>query len=487
MEMISPEITLRDLLAWEPRLDVAVPREPVVDAPDPLDREVDWVLTARASPPMLPMLRGGELVILTRRMVQETGIPFVRLVHELMLQPIAGIITEAPVPDMATTPFAILTLSQIGPETESDLNRLLTARNRDLMQTTSDVERMIADAVQRHARPGELINGLAERLGVPLSVVGDDGAVLFATGAGATNIPVEQRRAPVWQSAPLKADQTLWLGPIPDDRRALTRLVRERIRVGLQRLLDRDASAAPHGTARSAALHALLIPVPGTQRTALVDLAFQAGISPGRTLHVALASPQVPETMARRALSPLGELQEAGIIDGAMAMIAISAPSSRAFTPVAGELTGWIAVSAPVASARDLPDATRQARYVAGLMEQGLIAPGVTMFRDDARLGTYRLLYEHWGSPGLERFRETFLGSLIEADRHGTLLETLRIFLEEGGSLRPTAERLGIHRNTLTYRIRQLRSIVDVDLNDPMARLGLQMALLAERLPQAPG
>lgn len=486
MEMISPEITLRDLLAWEPRLEIAAPREPVVDAPDPLDREVDWVLTARASSPMLPMLRGGELVILTRRLVHETGIPFLRLIHELMLQPIAGIITEAPVPEMATTPFAILTLSRIGPETESDLNRLLNARNRDLMQATSDVERLIADAAQRHARPGELIHGLAERLQVPLSVVGDDGAVLFATGAGATNIPVEQRVAPVWQAAALKADQTLWLGPIADDRRALMRLTRERIRGGLQRLLDRDASAAPHGTARSAALNALLVPAPGTQRAALVDLAFQAGISPGRTMHVAMASPQVPEAVARRTLAPLGEVQEAGSVDGALAMIVSSAPASRPGPGAPGDLPGWIAVSGPVVSARDLPDATRQARYLARLVEGGLIAPGLVRFGDDARLGTYRLMYELWGSPTLEQFREAVLGPLREADRHGTLRETLRIFLEEGGSLRPTAERLGIHRNTLTYRVRQVRAIVDADLDDPMARLSLQMALLAERLPEAP-
>lgn len=486
MEMISPEITLRDLLAWEPRLEIAAPREPLAGGPDPLDREVDWVLTARASSPMLPMLRGGELIILPQRLAHETGIPFIRLVHELMLQPIAGIITDAPVPGMTSAPFAIMTLSRIGPETESDLNRLLTARNRDLLQATSDVDRLIADAAQRHARPGQLIHDLANRLRTPLSIVDEDGAVLFATGSGAANIPVERRTAPGWRSTPLKDDQTLWIGPIPDGQRALLRMTHARIQAGLQQLLDRDASAAPHGTARSAALNALLLPEPGTQRATLVDLAFHAGISPGRAMHVALADHATPDTLMRHALAPYGDILDAGAIDGHRATITISSPLRRHSVPSSIEGAGWVVVSAPVASARDLPDAARQARYLAGLLTSDLLEGDVVCFEDDARLGVYRLLYEHWGSTTLEHFRMTLLESLHETDRHGTLRETLRIFLEEGGSLRPTAERLGVHRNTLTYRIRQLRSIVDADLDDPQVRLSLHLALIAERLPPAP-
>jgi DNA-binding PucR family transcriptional regulator len=101
-------------------------------------------------------------------------------------------------------------------------------------------------------------------------------------------------------------------------------------------------------------------------------------------------------------------------------------------------------------------------------------------------LGAFRLLYDRWGTPELQRYVESLVGELLREDRRGLLRETLRTYLEYGGAQRPTSERLGIHRNTLTYRMRQIRTVLDIDPDDPRGRLGLHMALLASELPPAP-
>lgn len=57
---------------------------------------------------------------------------------------------------------------------------------------------------------------------------------------------------------------------------------------------------------------------------------------------------------------------------------------------------------------------------------------------------------------------------LREAEQAGTgqLLETLQVFLENERSQVKTAQALGIHRNTLLYRMEKINSMLDLDLED---------------------
>ncbi|MER7502671.1 helix-turn-helix domain-containing protein [Nonomuraea pusilla] len=66
------------------------------------------------------------------------------------------------------------------------------------------------------------------------------------------------------------------------------------------------------------------------------------------------------------------------------------------------------------------------------------------------------------------------LRPLLDVDRDGSLLETLTAVLDEGGSLR-AAERLGVHRNTVTTRLERIRA-AGYDLADPATRLALHLA-----------
>ena len=103
------EITLGDLLAWEPRLRPTTgfaladgPRAGGVGgAPSAtagsarLDRELTWVVAARATAPMLPPLRGGELVLLAHRILAESGVAIGPLLRELAAHDVAGVVLEA--------------------------------------------------------------------------------------------------------------------------------------------------------------------------------------------------------------------------------------------------------------------------------------------------------------------------------------------------------------------------------------------------------
>ncbi|MFB7733292.1 PucR family transcriptional regulator [Streptomyces sp. NPDC056112] len=99
-------------------------------------------------------------------------------------------------------------------------------------------------------------------------------------------------------------------------------------------------------------------------------------------------------------------------------------------------------------------------------------------------LGVARLLATRQQSDITQAFAETVLAPLRDAD-HVHLLTTLRVFLENGGSSTATARALGLHRNTVAARLRQVRDRLGADLYDPGHRLALQMACRA--VQPAPG
>jgi len=78
----------------------------------------------------------------------------------------------------------------------------------------------------------------------------------------------------------------------------------------------------------------------------------------------------------------------------------------------------------------------------------------------------------------LRRFLTTVLGSLLKADRRSeALLRTLTIYLATDRSWKATSARLGIHRNTLTNRLKQIERLIDVDLHNSTHLANLQVAL----------
>lgn len=122
-----------------------------------------------------------------------------------------------------------------------------------------------------------------------------------------------------------------------------------------------------------------------------------------------------------------------------------------------------------------LPDALREAR-AAFLLAQSQKKPCLR-FTD---LGTYRLLFTHPDRALLASMRNEKLSKLLAYDaRHqASLLDTLRVYLETGGSPLETAARTFTHRNTVRYRIAKIEELTGEDLSRSETRFTFLLALL---------
>ena len=96
-------------------------------------------------------------------------------------------------------------------------------------------------------------------------------------------------------------------------------------------------------------------------------------------------------------------------------------------------------------------------------------------------LGVYALVASSSDPHAIEAFVARWIEPLVEYDRHGRmdLVHTLASYLENGGALDKTAESLCVHRSTLKYRLRRIREIGRLDLDDPDVRFNLQFATRA--------
>ncbi|MGH7903102.1 MAG: PucR family transcriptional regulator [Candidatus Dormibacteraceae bacterium] len=82
----------------------------------------------------------------------------------------------------------------------------------------------------------------------------------------------------------------------------------------------------------------------------------------------------------------------------------------------------------------------------------------------------------------LAEFTRRHLGPLLEDRRRGAqLLETLKAYLE-AGEQQAAAHRLGIHPNTLRYRLDRFREVTGLEPEDPETRLNLAVALRVQSL-----
>jgi DNA-binding PucR family transcriptional regulator len=137
-----------------------------------------------------------------------------------------------------------------------------------------------------------------------------------------------------------------------------------------------------------------------------------------------------------------------------------------------------LAVSGVSENIFGLPRAYRGAQLALRMFDLARVTGGVAVFDD---LGVFRLLAEIQDRSAIERYVRTWLGALIEYDaRHGGgLVETLRRYLDLGGSYDATAAAVAVHRSTLKYRLQRIRDISGRDLNDADVRFNLQLATRA--------
>jgi sugar diacid utilization regulator len=134
-----------------------------------------------------------------------------------------------------------------------------------------------------------------------------------------------------------------------------------------------------------------------------------------------------------------------------------------------------------------LPRAYREARDVTCCIERfANVALHHVLAADD--LGPGRLFVANGDSAAIARFVDDVIGPLLEGDE-GTrgLVRTLHLFYDTGRSVRLSSIQLGVHENTVRYRLARVHALTGLDVaGDASDQLSVQMALLVLRLQGHP-
>ncbi len=516
-----PEITLRDLCRWDRRLSVIPPTGVSLDVA--LDRGVSWAVSVRAAPPLLPPLRGEELVVLPTRVLEqiELGDTLTRqnLLSKLADAKIAAILTEPSFSEESIEQLPILTLPAPFPhDAEGTLNRIITERRAELYRLGAELSRRLSQAAvdprgisalldiatEMSGRPltledadgnvvantgdnevqggQRLLNGARKIEGALLSAESDDGEYLIVALSGAgrssylsmrgeSGTLTEGDRLVLLQTAGMCATLLGQQGrPAASDRGARERQIADL----LHGRLATSAAAAARG-------HALGIGTTGSVLVGLIE-------RDDRTVDPIEARNLVTAALGADVAQNLATLDAAiGLLFSGMSPDT-ARDSLRRGVSRPGSPPLIIAISHPLESVVDAPAGLREARFALDLARDGAIDERVISCTSVDDLGIYSILFPLWGSSSLTTFKDTVLGKLEEYDRRrkSELTATLDAYLKAGGALSEAADGLQIHRNTLSYRLQRISELTQRDLSDPRERLLLQVALVARRMPPLP-
>jgi GAF domain-containing protein len=144
-------------------------------------------------------------------------------------------------------------------------------------------------------------------------------------------------------------------------------------------------------------------------------------------------------------------------------------------------------VVASVSSACTMPGETAQAldeaeKVLQVLLTVGARGGGAVLTADD--LGVGRLILASSSRSEAQRFAQHTLGPLLEEEgRANDLLRTLCVFFDSCRSVRRSAAQLGVHENTIRYRLARVAEVTGLDLAaNPDHQLSGQLAVLILRL-----
>ena len=99
-------------------------------------------------------------------------------------------------------------------------------------------------------------------------------------------------------------------------------------------------------------------------------------------------------------------------------------------------------------------------------------------------LGAFRLLLEVQSPEALRRFVGELLGPLLDyaQSRDTPLVETLEALSGARWVRRAAARQLGIHINSMSYRVERIESLTGLSLDDPETRVAISIALRARAM-----
>jgi hypothetical protein len=489
------DVTLDDLLIIEPRLSLLDCNGATLPSHrEPLEVPATWAVTTRALAPHLPMLRGGEIILALPRVVTELGEGIGLLLREAVSRNASAVViangSDSKVGHAAAAlGLPVLTWrEELALDTETSINRRLTEWRGSLYRLGSEFERQVADVGGPNAGVGPVLRVASSISGLALSVTDAHGRKIATFGEPlAADSPVsEQFRIEV------DGNGHLTIGPFDVEQRPLARFLGDRIAALVDAALRHDEAAKPRGARRLEATEALLNWRRGNA-SELRAAALALGLDPDAHFFVAVAHVGNEQALLR-ALTPLGAVYPAGGTNGKRSALvgANSRIASSWSARVADIKRRWeqehdadgetLALSAPAFGVASVPGAAREAEFVASLQRSPEFTRRAASFDSVDDVGAMRLLYHLRETRELRAFVSQALGGLEQRDHRGTLRQTLRAFLESGGSQVDASHRLGIHRNTLAYRLRRIGELVGRDVADPGTWLTLHLALRASEI-----
>lgn len=534
------DVTIDDLLHWERGLSFQPPAGSDYEAG--LARTVSWAAAIRVTEPVIPAIRGDEIIVASPRTLERIehseGLGRAGMLKMLADQPIAAVMVDrAFVEDMPAgiaVPF-LVTGGAFPSDAESVLNRLFTERRADLYAIGSSLARGLSSATMAGAGLDALLDAASvasSRSLVLLDAAGTVVAQSSATSGGRTS-PVldsiqllkDRSRGPRRLTAGDRSWLAMTLGSRsgssganelvlsielePAASTEIERMTLSQTGSAIDLLLGqagRDGRGSRDRWNREALISDLLLGRLAS-REAVDARGRLLGIDPSQPARLALFVTSRPAALSRLRSSISDERGRiaAAIGDGEFAVLLTGPPAVTAeFQELTSAHQGLLAhdpsailvLSEPLAGASRAPSALDRARLLVRL-ERGGAIPG-PVIRADAcdSVGAFGLFLPFVSGPEIDvidarqrmtTFAETLLGPLEEHDsrRGSDLVATLDAYLQLGGALAQAAERLNIHRNTLSYRLGRISELTRRDLNDPATRFLMQAALIIRALERA--
>lgn len=139
---------------------------------------------------------------------------------------------------------------------------------------------------------------------------------------------------------------------------------------------------------------------------------------------------------------------------------------------------GLSAAAHPTARLAQAQDEARQALAAARRFSE---RAGLCVYDE---LGVLKLLSGVRDRALLDQFLNERLGPLLRHDMHHgpSLMPTLEAWFHENGNLVAAAQRLAVHRNTLTHRVQRIEALCGLTLENAYDRLDIGIALMIWRL-----
>ena len=139
----------------------------------------------------------------------------------------------------------------------------------------------------------------------------------------------------------------------------------------------------------------------------------------------------------------------------------------------------WVGVSDQVTDISNLRLSFRRARAAVTMAEN--VDDSIQFFD---KMGLYRLLYMVDDPLLLKSLSDHLLQPLLEYDEQhgGGYLETLESYLKNSGSIKAMADELFIHRNTILYRMTNIKKLLGSDLEDSRERMMFAIACMIRKM-----